>query len=137
MRCLPTAQHEAAHIVVGCALGLRVTRATLEQIPGYEWSGIVWFDGRAGALEAWALMFAAGVAWEKAAGEHPYGASGDASQLRSMGYTKKRSQALVIASAAMLANLGPVHARVTRALIERDLDGRDLATLASGEPLAL
>lgn len=136
-RSLTVAQHEAAHIVVGTALGMRMRRAVLEAEPGWSWSGGVWFDGRASTTEAWGLMLAAGVAWEWATVGHARGAIGDLAVLRSMGVpTRARVRALATASGAMLAGLGAVHARVTRALLARDLAGADVAALARGERLS-
>lgn len=136
-RCLAGAQHEAAHVVVGVALGMRMRRAVLEP-PGagrtWTWSGGVWFDGRASTTEAWGLMLAAGVAWEWAVAGHARFARGDLALLRSMGVgTRDRVRALATASGAMLAGLGAAHARVTRALLERDLGPDDIAALARGE----
>lgn len=136
-RPLNVAQHEAAHIVVGVALGMRMRRAVLEAEPGWTWSGGVWFDGRSSTTEAWGLMLAAGCAWELATAGHMRGARGDLAVLRSMGvHTRPRVRALATASGAMLAGLGVAHARVTRALVERDLSGRDVVALARGERLS-
>jgi hypothetical protein len=134
-RDVEVAQHEAAHVVVGVALGLRVKRAELDPPrAGWSRSGGVWFDGRAGTTEAWGLMLAAGVAWETALRGHARGASGDLAVLRHMHvHTRDRVRALSTAAAALLAGLGPEHARVTRALLERDLTGRDVEALARGE----
>jgi len=133
-RPLDVAQHEAAHVVVGVALGLRVRLAQLDPPrPGWTRSGGVWFDGRSGTTEAWGLMLAAGVAWERALRGHARGAAGDLAVLRSMHvHTAPRVRALELAAAALLAGLGPAHARVTRALLERDLSGADIAALAAG-----
>jgi hypothetical protein len=132
-RDLATAQHEAAHIAVGGALGMRMRKAVVEYTPGWDWSGGAWFDGRYGTNEAWALMLAAGIAWERAASKSMHGARGDVALLRGMGFdTPQRVQVLVLAAGAMLAGRGVIHARVTRALIERDLDGHDFAALARG-----
>jgi hypothetical protein len=133
-RDLATAQHEAAHIVVGAALGMHMRRAVLEHAPGWDWSGSAWFDGRYGTNEAWALMLAAGIAWERAASRSMHGARGDLALLRGMGFnTRQRVRVLCLAAGAMLAGRGGIHARVTRALLDRDLDGSDFVALAHGQ----
>ncbi len=138
MRSLEVAQHEAAHVVVGCALGLRVRRAVLVPARKGERVGAGWaeFDGRLGTIEAWGLMLAAGVAWELALhGARGWAeARGDVIELARMHvHTRPRVRALATAAGAMLASLAPVHARVTRALLERDLGPADVAALARGE----
>ncbi len=136
-RPLATAQHEAAHVVVGCALGLRLARAALAPAPELEPNedGAAWFAVAPRHRQAWALTVAAGIAWERAAtGErHPHAASGDARLLRRLVRGRHARAALVRAAGAMLATLAPVHARVTRALLERDLGPADVAALARGE----
>jgi hypothetical protein len=65
-----------------------------------------------------------------------HGARGDLALLRGMGFdTPQRVQVLVLSASAMLAGRGSIHARVTRALIERDLDGRDFVALSHGSKL--
>lgn len=133
MRDLRTAMHEAAHLVVGCALGLRVKRAVLEQQPGWTWAGGVWFDGRAGAIEAWAIMYAAGVAFERSARGHARNASGDLRMLREIHVRGAgRVRALETAARAILQARAEIHTRVTCALVERDLSGWDVARMARG-----
>lgn len=137
MRRVADAGHEAAHIVVGSALGMRMRKAVLEVKPGWEPSGGVWFDGRCGTTEAWGLMLAAGVAWELVLVGNSRYASGDISLLRAMGVdTRDRVRALSTAAAAMLTGLGPVHARVTRALVDHDLTGAEIAAIGRGERLS-
>lgn len=133
MRDLATAMHEAAHLTVGIALGLRPKRAVLEYQPGWTWGGGVWFDGRSGAIEAWALMYAAGVAWERQARGHIRNASGDLRRLREVHvHTRTCLRALEIAAGAILYTYGGRHARLTQALIDRDLTGVELARVARG-----
>jgi hypothetical protein len=136
-RSLDVAQHEAAHVVVGVALGLRIKRAEIDPPrPGWTKSGGVWFDGRCGTTEAWCIMLAAGVVWEQALHGHARGASGDLAVLRSIYVcTRNRVRPFAVAASALLAGLGPAHARVTRALLERDLTGADITLLAQGERL--
>lgn len=129
-----TAGHEASHIVVGVALGLQLKRAVVELVPGFEWSGGVWFDGRHGAIEAWGIMYAAGVAWERRKTGHVRGASGDLALLRSI-HVRSRSAlyALETAAWALVLDRAFIHSAVTEALISRDLNGKDIAALARGE----
>jgi hypothetical protein len=47
------------------------------------------------------------------------------------------AETCVRAAAALLRTLGPEHARVTRALLERDLTGADLTALAHGERISV
>jgi hypothetical protein len=134
-RSLAVAQHEAAHIVVGVALGLRLRCAVLGGSalePGLE--GFAWFAVRRADNTAWAVTLAAGEAWERAMGDTDRPASpGDWALLRRLGYRGRGAEALVTAAAAMLAGLGAVHARVTRGLLERDLTGTDIDAITHGE----
>lgn len=136
-RTLEAAQHEAAHIVVGAAFGLRLVRATLgrRRYEALLVDGLTEFNRRHGSLEAWLLMFAAGIAWSRAMGQEWQG-SGDLAALRRMGCTTKGAvDALVVAAGAMLKERALAHARVTRALLDRDLTGADVDALARGESL--
>jgi hypothetical protein len=82
MSALEDAQHEAAHVVVGVSLGLRLVRATvLSPVPD-ELGFAEFYEG---AREAFLLMYAAGL-----------------------------------------------HARVTRALLEGDLDHAGVQRLGRG-----
>ncbi len=137
-RPLEIAQHEAAHVVVGVALGLRLREAVLrvEALPGgWEGHGYVLFRGVHGGRqrEALALMYAAGCAWEEAVGGGL--SEGDERLCRGLVTSARGVRVCVRAAGAMLAGLGAAHARVTRALLERDLTARDIATLARGERL--
>jgi len=134
-RPLDTAQHEAAHVVVGVALGLKLDRAELGNPKDPHLAGSATFDVGKHHDTAWALTVAAGIAWERAATGRrwPHAASGDARILRALVRGRHAREALIRAAAAMLTTLAPVHARVTRALLERDLGPADIAALARGE----
>jgi len=130
-RPLSIAQHEASHVVVGVRLGLRLKRATAAPSGGLL--GYAWFPrGHAHAL---ALMYAAGVAWERECGTATWLAEGDVKLVRQYAPGRGGLATCVRAAGAMLAALGGPHARVTRALLERDLTGADLEALARGERL--
>jgi hypothetical protein len=142
MRDFFVAQHEAAHIVVGLTVGLRVRRAVLHETPAhgtFTEYGAVWFNDRHASATQQGLAFAAGSAWDRCvAAPRPKGydwVDGDADVLRAMGYTRKEIGALVTASLAILTARMPVHARVARALYDRDLQAADVARLMQGEPL--
>jgi hypothetical protein len=136
VRCLQTAQHEAAHVVVGVALGLRLRRAVVSRArPGWTSGGYCeWHEAPARPF-ADALMYAAGVAWEDALGHgEPEHASGDLRLLTGV-VGRGEVRAAVRAAGALLVRLAPTHALVTRALAERDLTARDVARLLRGERL--
>lgn len=138
MRDFGTAQHEAAHLVVGVALDLKVRSVVIEKArPGWTSGGYCWFFDSAKKTYADALMFAAGVAWENALGHgDPTDAAEDARACRLLVGSAHDYKTCVRAAAAMLTVLAPAHTRLTRALLDRDLTGRDVALLARGERLA-
>src|SRR5688572_19198623 len=76
---LLTAEHEAAHVVVGLAMGLRLHRASLtpEVIDGVLTCGYAWFGGSSREGLARSVMYCAGVAWESRPGGMPEAASAD------------------------------------------------------------
>jgi hypothetical protein len=121
------AQHEAAHVVVGVALGLVLRRATIKS--DGDWLGFVLFDS--GAREAELIMYAAVVAWERRTGGDLVYAQGDLEILR--GTFRVRGNARLVAleraAWAILETRSALHARVTRALLERDLDARAVREL--------
>lgn len=139
IRDLETAQHEAAHVVVGCAVGLRLDVATV----GEAWNGgeLVaggsWFRGVCGPRrrEAWALMLAAGPAWDRVIGAPTWHSLYDRRELRRLVSGRHGLETMITAATALLAGLAREHAQVTRALLERDLTGADLAALCRGEEL--
>jgi hypothetical protein len=132
---LAVAQHEAAHVVVGAALGLRLVRAEIAPADAPQWDGCATFAVAPHHAAAWALTLAAGIAWERAATgrRRPRGAALDARLLRELVPGRHAREAHVRAAAAMLATMGGVHARVTRALLERAVGAADVAALARGE----
>jgi ATP-dependent exoDNAse (exonuclease V) beta subunit len=80
---------------------------------------------------------AAGVAWERAAAPSVRDEEGlqchDWAELLEATPSRHDAETCVRAAAALLAGLGAAHARVTRALLERDLGPADIAALARGE----
>lgn len=140
VRDIADAQHESAHVVVGVALGLRLLRASVGRVREgkYVLAGYAWFHSRGSDVrrrEAWAMMYAAGIAWDRALGLPSVHSSLDLRELRKITSGRHGVETMVRAAGAMLAGLGPIHARVTRALLERDLSGSDLAAIARGEDL--
>ena len=142
VRDLETAQHEAAHVVVGARLGLRLEIASLGPWPGCRKTspdahalGYASFFEKRGDGTAQAIMLAAGVAWDRALGYDPWHSTFDWQECRKIVRGVQSVEACVTAAAAMIARLGTFHARVTRALLERDITGADLAALCRGEEL--
>lgn len=136
-RPLDVAQHEAAHVVVGVALGLSLCRAVLEQTNlgnGWVRYGYVWFDWR-GPAEGIAMAAAAGIAWDYASGVEPY-AHGDRQVMRHVSIRPRGIPVYVRAAGAILAQLGAIHGKVTRALLDHDLTGAHVQALARGERLS-
>jgi hypothetical protein len=82
-------------------------------------------------------MTAAGVAWERAIAPERCDEHGPARydwiDLLENTPSRHDAETCVRAASALLAGLGVVHARVTRALLERDVTGDDIAALARGE----
>jgi hypothetical protein len=137
VRSVSAAQHEAAHVVVGTALGLRLVSATVgrQRAGGRLVDGLTEFNRRHGSLEAWLLMYAAGVAWERAM-RREWAAAGDLAELRRMGCTTAGCiDALSAAAGALLRERMTTHARVTRILADRDLTHAEVAALARSEAL--
>lgn len=142
VRDLETAQHEAAHVVVGCALGLRLRLATV----GASWDrkkgkrpkpleGFADFFERRGDGTAQAIMLAAGVAWDRVMRWPAWRSAVDRRLARQLCSGRRGYEALVSAATALLAGLRAEHERVTRALLARDITGADLAALCRGEDI--
>lgn len=80
-------------------------------------------------------MFAAGVAWERAIGNtDPEDCSHDlAACVDLVGAADART--CIRTARALLHELGRVHTRVTRALLDRDLSIKDISLIVRGERL--
>lgn len=112
------AQHEAAHLVVGLALGLKLRHAVLEpETDDRTASGYVWFKANEKThRSALAIMFAAGAAWDQALGE---ACPEDLKLCRELVGSRHDVKTCVKAASQLLASLGPAHARVTKELLEK------------------
>lgn len=140
MRDLATAQHEAAHVVVGVALGLRLRRAVVGRRVDPEdglIDGYAEFSRRHGTTEAYALMLAAGVYFEERTTGSWAGAGADVRILRVMGHRPdSRIRTYMIAAGAILESRRAAWDAVTRALLERDITAADVERLARGESVS-
>ncbi len=135
MRDLEAAQHEAAHVVVGVAVGLHLLRASVLPPPAENWTapGHCWFRGDPKRHVAEATMFAAGVAWERAVGNSdPTDAYHDLAGCVDL-VGPDNAETCIRLARATLFELARVHTRVTRALLERDLTVRDISKIVRGE----
>lgn len=126
---LETAQHEAAHIVVGVSLGLRFAAARVYADGDSAGYAQFW----AGPREAELICDAAGIAWERRVTGQLYRAAYDVRALRRAGVTgTARVRALELAAWAVLEARAALHAKVTRALLSGDaLTARDLRAIVA------
>lgn len=122
--------HEAAHVVVGVALGLRLHSACVRAwyANGTKRDAWTWFPYTSPVSDA--LVTAAGVAWSNACGD-TLGYL-DARALRGVAKKRRDFDAYVTAAAAILESRATAHARVVRALLEHDLTHADIERLAIG-----
>lgn len=130
---LADAQHEAAHVVVGSALGLRLIRAWIGErvIGGKIYLGMAEWHPKPWPREADLLMTAAGIAWERRSGGDLIHASGDVADLRRAGIKgNARIRVLERAAWALLVERQGLHARITRALLDGEVTGADLRRIA-------
>ena len=120
-------------------MGLKLGRATA--LPGADFDGYCWFP-LPPRRRTWAdaVTGAAGVAWERAVAPSVPDEQGpqchDWADLLAATPSRHDAETCVRAAAALLATLGAAHARVTRALLERDLGPADIEALARGERLS-
>jgi hypothetical protein len=123
--------HEAAHVVVGVALGLRLHSAVVKRwYAGARLAGgWTWFP-RARRVQD-ALIVAAGVAWSQATRDG-LGALDVGALWRVTRKTTANFDAYVLAAGAILESRALAHARVIRALLEHDLTHADVERLARG-----
>lgn len=122
------AEHEAAHVVVGLALGLRLRKATVEPsvLNGERVGGYTWFSVGRRRL-AFGVMVCAGIAWEGASEPHePSFAAGDWDLARE--YLKSESSILdgVRLAREVLNNRRRLHRQVTLWLLDQDLTEQNL-----------
>src|SRR6478735_2814311 len=143
MRDLSTAQHEAAHVVVGIALGLRLRKAVIGKSPRLNWTapGYAWFTSHGSAL-AHAIMYAAGVIWEQAHGnESPLDYKYMLEELSIKdgenvpGAEEAEVRTCLRLAKYILKDRMQAHKRVTKALLEKDLTDRDIRAIARGEKI--
>ena len=135
MRDLAAIQHEACHIVVGIALGLRLRKAVISKgvLEGQNIAGYSWFTSHGSAL-AHAIMCAAGVVWERAHGrESPIDYRHMLEELNVKGDVDGEVRTCLRLAQILLKNHGTAHKRVTMALLEKDLTDRDIRAIARGE----
>ncbi len=127
-----TAEHEAAHVVVGLALGLRLRRATIVPSP---WGsrkvalGYAWFGGSSREGFARTIMYCAGIAWESRPGGTPAAARADEIQARQF-FTSQHDLACGVRIAReMLDGRRRAHARIASELCDRDLTSADIEAM--------
>jgi hypothetical protein len=135
------AEHEAAHVGVGLALGLPLKVATLKRSvwQKIEIEGFVWFGDLRNRL-AHGVMACAGVVWEARPGGEPKGARGDLTNARFFLQSVRRGSSLAAnvqtgckLAAEIMRTRQRVLARVARELCDRDLRPAELAEMVVGE----
>ncbi len=126
------AQHEAAHVVVGVALGLKLREATINPSKRDRARGLVAYTlfRPTSNHEAYAIMCAAGVAWEARQG---FASAVDRRLIREH-FPASAVRVFATAAAAILKEREAAHARVTEALLQGSISGADVARIAAGEP---
>ena len=127
------AEHEAAHVVVGLAVGLQFKRAALLEVNPKHLdpdSGYCWFLGhRTKDRLALGIMYCAGAAWEAQHGR-PAFARGDLKLARNwLGLSAADVRAATRIARELLDSRRRVHARIASELCDRDLTARDVAGL--------
>lgn len=126
------AEHEAAHLVVGLALGLKLKRAKLEETcikDGFVEQGYVWFAGGNRRGLALTLMYCAGIAWELKHAADPVAIEHDRKLARKYFISAHDLKVGVRIADELLQSRKAAHARVASELCERDLGPADVARL--------
>lgn len=138
-RDIGVAGHEAAHVVVGCALGLTFRAARVRTHPGVHdpsatWDGETWFLERPGDDLGHAIMAAAGVVWDQRVHAHVEAVpESDLWYVRKyMRGSRRRVETCIRSAATILDARAKLHARLMRALADRDLTANDLRTIVEG-----
>lgn len=128
------AEHEAAHVVVGLALGLKLKKATiaLTTARGQTNAGHVWFEHGRQYL-AFGIMVCAGIAWERRAGGKPLNASGDERLAKQIHIYRANVETSVRVADEMIRSRRAALQRVARELCDRDLGPADVERLVLGE----
>ncbi len=129
------AEHEAAHIVVGLALGLRLRRAVVGPCEWRGWAalGYTWFAVGPRKRLAAGIMSCAGIAWEARPSGDAQGAAGDRILAREW-LTSLHDVAVGTRIAAeILRGRRAIHARLAAELTDGALGPRDIARLCAGE----
>lgn len=132
------AEHEAAHVVVGLALGLKLRKVSLGSYEhgGEAIHGFTWFRGNdVDHRLALGVMYAAGVAWEasltgKSAGR-TYAVI-DRELAQSMLQSRHSFRTGVRIADEILRARRRAFRRVVRELCDRDLGPRDVEALVLG-----
>ncbi len=127
---LATAEHEAAHLVVGLALGLKLKRAFVRRadLNGVAVDGLVWFSGFARRKLAQGVMACAGIAYErriKRVGFTWY----DEKFARECFSSRSDLETGVRLAREILDCRRRAHTRLAVELCDRDLTARDIAAL--------
>ncbi len=129
-----TAEHEAAHLVVGCALGLSLARATTNPsvLNGSEVLGYTWFRGPEPANLAYCVMYCAGIVWEERPGGELFSARLDLRLAKEFAKTKHDLNTAKRLAREILDGRRRIHARIASELCDRDLTSRDVEALVLG-----
>lgn len=126
-----TAEHEAAHVIVGLALGLKLRKATIEPsvLNGHVAAGYSWFYvGR--KYMAFGIMACAGIAWERRRGRNATAIAGDL-EIAQQVWDCRRSEIETGVKLAreIIEGRRRLHARVASELCDRDLSPADVEAL--------
>lgn len=128
------AEHEAAHVVVGLALGLPLKIATVRKDVwrNIEIEGFTWFGAPRKRL-AHGVTVCAGIVWEGRPGGSPSGAHGDKRLAREYLRTPADVATGCAIAAEILRTRQGALQRVARELCDRDLRPAELAEMVVGE----